>query len=678
MDNTSMSVSLSNGGDRNLSFTATPLGTLVVKAISSTDNASPISGCTFEVRKMDGTLVGEYTTDSTGSFQVTGLDTGYFTVKELRAPDGYVIETSSKTIYIEAGTAGTLTFTHRDRPFVFVQCYISGTTTPIPGSRVRLYNSNGVAVRDGAVGNDGTFSFTNLEPGIYRVEYVSAPDGYSIETFEQTVEVTTTTGAVATLYASRHSSIIIHKLDGDTKDLLPGASFIIRDSKGVIQDIVTTDGSGTAVTKVLDPGQYTIHEQFAPTGYVPTTTMQTIAVENNKTSTATFSNKRESAIVVYAYDVDGNPMANVSYILYNVITGQELSTKLTDTAGVAIFEQLPPGSYMVSQDTIPEGYVLTTPTQARVILNAGAPTYVRFNHTPKATIKMETVDTADGKAIPGAVYQIMNSTGSFVANYTADTNGEAESISLEPGTYTVKQIVAPEGYLLNTTTQTITVQRNRVNLAKFFNRAVSHIEVECVESGSNFGLAGATITIEDEKGKEVARGTTTEGGIFVSGDLTPGRYTVKVISTPDGYTCIQMQRTIEVTTGLVSTVKFEFTSNNRIIVNLTDASDSTKGLEGSTFRIEAVDSEFAIDIRTDKAGHAESPALENGRYMVHQITAPDGYILDQSYQWATVTATENTVLDFTNRRISALTIQALTEKTHAGLVGTFEVWEHNG
>ena len=188
---------------------------------------------------MDGTLVGEYTTDSTGSFQVTGLDTGYFTVKELRAPDGYVIETSSKTIYIEAGTAGTLTFTHRDRPFVFVQCYISGTTTPIPGSRVRLYNSNGVAVRDGAVGNDGTFSFTNLEPGIYRVEYVSAPDGYSIETFEQTVEVTTTTGAVATLYASRHSSIIIHKLDGDTKDLLPGASFIIRDSKGVIQDIVT-------------------------------------------------------------------------------------------------------------------------------------------------------------------------------------------------------------------------------------------------------------------------------------------------------------------------------------------------------------------------------------------------------------------------------------------------------
>ena len=678
MDNTSMSVSLSNGGDRNLSFTATPLGTLVVKAISSTDNASPISGCTFEVRKMDGTLVGEYTTDSTGSFQVTGLDTGYFTVKELRAPDGYVIETSSKTIYIEAGTAGTLTFTHRDRPFVFVQCYISGTTTPIPGSRVRLYNSNGVAVRDGAVGNDGTFSFTNLEPGIYRVEYVSAPDGYSIETFEQTVEVTTTTGAVATLYASRHSSIIIHKLDGDTKDLLPGASFIIRDSKGVIQDIVTTDGSGTAVTKVLDPGQYTIHEQFAPTGYVPTTTMQTIAVENNKTSTATFSNKRESAIVVYAYDVDGNPMANVSYILYNVITGQELSTKLTDTAGVAIFEQLPPGSYMVSQDTIPEGYVLTTPTQARIILNAGAPTYVRFNHTPKATIKMETVDTADGKAIPGAVYQIMNSTGSFVANYTADTNGEAESISLEPGTYTVKQIVAPEGYLLNTTTQTITVQRNRVNLAKFFNRAVSHIEVECVESGSNFGLAGATITIEDEKGKEVARGTTTEGGIFVSGDLTPGRYTVKVISTPDGYTCIQMQRTIEVTTGLVSTVKFEFTSNNRIIVNLTDASDSTKGLEGSTFRIEAVDSEFAIDIRTDKAGHAESPALENGRYMVHQITAPDGYILDQSYQWATVTATENTVLDFTNRRISALTIQALTEKTHAGLVGTFEVWEQNG
>lgn len=679
MDLTTQAVSVEKGGDKRVEFTATPLGSILLKAIDEVQPTHTIPGCTFEVRRTNGTLVGTYTTGNDGTVQVPSLDNGYYVITETKVPNGYVVESASRTVYVEAGAVTPVTFSHRSRPFIVVDCYIAGTSTPIPGSIVTLRNENGVSVRTGTVGSDGRFTFEDLDPGTYTVTYSSAPSGYTIETPSQTVVVTTAKAGHATLYATRHASIVISKVDEDTKQPLADATYIIRDNLGAIAEIITTDSTGTAVSKTLAPGNYTVHEQFAPAGYVPSTRSHNVTVRNNKASLMSFTNGRKTAVVVYAYDNKGIPMENVSYILTNVVTGKEVSTKLTDSAGVATFEQLEPGMYMVSETIVPDGYVVVNPVQSRIIVETGYASYVRFVHVPEATIKMETVDIYTGRPVTGAVYQITNADGSFTANFETDENGEAITEALDLGTYYVKQIVAPDGYLLNTTTQTITVLRDRVNLAKFFNKPISRIVVQTVVSGSNFGLGGATITIEGEDGKEVAHGTTLADGLFTTGELKPGHYTVKVIASPDGYTCVQKQRTVEVTLDLATTVKFEFTADNRIIVNLTDASDPSKGLAGATFRVEAINGDFKTDIVTDSAGKAMTDVLPNGTYMVHETIAPDGYILDQSYQWATVDATANTVLDFTNRRISGLIIQALTEADHMALSGaTFEIWEQNG
>jgi len=679
MDITSQAVTIEKGGDKQVHFTATPMGSIVIKAIDEASTFKMLPGCEFEVRKMNGTLVGNYTTASDGTVQIPNLENGYYVIQETKVPNGYVIESATKTVFVKAGSVTSVTFAHRDKPYIVVECFIKGTSTPIPGSVVNLCNSNGVSIMTGTTNADGTYTFENLEPGTYTVKYNSAPDGYTIETSSQTVEVTKAKAGLATLYATRHSSIIITKIDDKTQMPLVGATFMIRDAQGQIQEMLTTDTSGTAVSKILTPGRYIIHEVFAPETYVPSTDFRTVEVKNNESSLSVFTNQKKTAVVVYAYDKDGVPMPNISYTLYNAVTGKELSAKLTNEAGVAIFEELEPGMYTVSEGIVPGGYVLVNPTQSRIIVSDGSASYVRFVHVPEATIKMETVDISSGEPVTGAIYQITNADGSFTANFTTDDNGEAITEALELGTYYVKQIQAPDGYLLNTTTQTITVLKDRVNLAKFFNKRISGIIVECVVSGDNFGLQGATVTVENSEGKEVARGTTLADGLFSTGELIPDHYTVKVVATPDGYTCIQKQRTVDVTLDTPTTVKFEFTANNRIVVNLTDASDPSKGLAGSTFRVEAIEGDFEVDIVTDAAGHAITDPLPNGKYMVHQIAAPAGYILDQSYQWATVDASANTVLDFTNRQVSGLTIQALLENDHSGLVGAeFEVWEQNG
>ena len=351
----------------------------------------------------------------------------------------------------------------------------------------------------------------------------------------------------------------------------------------------------------------------------------------------------------------------------------------TDEGGVASTDKLAPGNYMVTEATIPSGYNLVNPTQAHIILDAGEATYVRFIHVPLSTIQMQTVDAKSGAAITGAVYQIVSANGDYKANFSTDENGEAFTKPLTPGTYYVKQIEAADGYLLNTTTQTITVTRDQVNLAKFHCTQMSRIVIQCTVQGSEFGLDSCTFTVEDSTGKEVFHGTTDASGLLTTGNLTPGKYTVKQIAVKDGYSVVQRERTVTVTQNEATTVKFEQVAHTSIVIQLTDAQNKSLGLAGAKFQIEQQGGTFKTEVTTNSSGTAITSELPAGTYMVHQMTAPEGYLLDQSYQWAKVTANAVTKVEFVNNRISGIVLQALTQDTHVGIAGAvFEIYHENG
>ena len=680
MDTVSVNVNISGGSNESINITGTEKGSILIRCTDEQGN--PLAAATFRISRMNGDYIGEVTTGADGTVTKGNLESGQYLIEQVSVPDGYVRITQTMTTTVSPGKIAEVQFINRVKPFITVETMVKGTRIPIEGSVVTLLNSKGQEIRRGSTDRNGQVQFLDLEPDTYTVKYTAAPEGYTIEVASQTVVVERYKSGYALLTATKHSAIVIEKKDAQTGEALSGATFQVRNEQGVPVGLITTDKTGFASTEVLTPGVYTIREMYAPNKYVPTTEIRTVTVENNKARNEVFTNTKFSGIVIYAYDKLGNPLANVPYIVYQ-IDKQGVSTEVahvtTNNSGIATTQELAPGRYMITETTIPENYTLVNPTESHIELFAGETNYVRFVHVLKSSILIQTADKTNGQFIPGAQYQITNSDSSFTANYTADENGEVMTELLEQGTYYVKQIVAPEGYLLNTTTQTIQVLRNQVNQAKFFNTPISRIEIQSVVAGSNFGLEECSYTVEDSTGKEVFHGTTDATGLLKTGSLEPGNYTVKEIACKDGYEIVQSSRTVQVTTGIPTSVKFEHIAYTSIIISLTDFEDSTKGLENSKFIIETLGGEYVTDVVTDKAGRAETEILPAGTYIVRQETAPEGYQLETTYQWINLTSNSCARLEFTNKAISGLIIESFMMNSHTPVPGTqFEISHENG
>ena len=680
MDTSSVSINIKGGSNEALNLTGTEKGSLLIRCLD--EDGKPLPGASFRISRMNGDYIGDVTTGPDGTVTTGNLESGQYLVEQTKVPNGYVADSATKTVTVSPGKIAEAQFINRTKPFITVETMVKGTRIPIEGSVVTLVNEKGQEIRRGSTDVNGQVIFQDLEPGTYTVKYTACPDGYTVEVASQTVVVERYKSGYALLTATKHSAILIEKRDSQTQEPLFGAMFQVRDEQGVPVALVTTDKSGFASTEVLPAGKYTIRELYAPDKYMPQTELREVTVKNNEARHEIFTNTKFSGLVIYAYDKLGNPLANVPYIVYQV-DKQGVSTEVahvtTNNSGIATTQELAPGRYMVTETTIPENYTLVNPTESHIELFAGETNYVRFVHVMKSTILMQTYDRYTNAPIPGATYEITSADSSFKANYTADQNGEIQTECLKQWIYYVRQLTVPEGYLLNTTTQTIRVLRDQLNLARFENTPISRIQIQSVIAGSNFGLEECSYTVEDSTGKEVFHGTTDATGLLTTGELKPGNYTVKEIAVKDGYEIVQSSRTVQVTSGIPTSVKFEHIAYTSIIISLTDFEDSTKGLPNSKFIIETLGGEYVTDVVTDSAGRAETEILPADTYVIRQETAPEGYQLDKTYQWANLTSNSCARLEFTNKAISGLIIESFMMNSHTPVPGAqFEIAHENG
>ncbi|EOP48906.1 TQXA domain-containing protein [Bacillus cereus VDM053] len=190
----------------------------------------------------------------------------------------------------------------------------------------------------------------------------------------------------------------------------------------------------------------------------------------------------------------------------------------------------------------------------------------------------------NGEVLAGAVFEVFNANNESVGKITTGADGMAELNNLPIGTYTVKEIKAPTGYVSGDKPQTIEVKTGETGAVQVVNNKVKgDLEITKVDvADGNNKLPNAEFTIYNEAGKEVVKGKTDDKGIAKFEKLPFGKYTYKETVAPTGYILNE------------ETFSFEIKENGQIIKHIvkdekipsikttaTDKTDGTKEMHTS-------------------------------------------------------------------------------------------------
>ena len=676
-------------------------------------DGKPLLGAEFKIYAAEGAArknpIYTLITDSSGKAVKTGIPYGSYVAIESRAPEGYERDNTEHTFDIpqknEDGTVSAdISISVENTKSRYA---LSIVKRDINDKNKKLANTK-FAVRGGGfyaeveTGEDGTVTVEVPAAGTYSITEIAPPVGYTLDPATYTVEVEGHTAAgeeVAFIAKNYQTKVKLNKVD-EKGIQLEGAEFSILGAEGKRavkfkkEGSVYTyseDGDVTAITAGnaeivgLPVGSYILRENEAPKNYIPMEDMSfhVRADLYDKALELTVENlPHEKGIAVLKESPDGTRLKGAVFTLYKA-DNTEVEKVTTNKAGVALFTGLNPGSYYIKETAAPEGY---KPLDKRFdfIIDAngdlrgdgfsgeGLYTLIVKNSPLEYGFKVKKVSTNDEKLVlPGAEFRILG--GDLDKRYTTGANGLTEQITLPIGEYTLTEMKAPEGYVINGAGRHISVKADGIYLdggklgegaAITIRNAPVNFKLRLVkvDADTNQPLANVAFILKDEDGGTHSL-ITGSNGITDTISLARGKYTLSEVAAAEGYaiplngwgftvtegTVQQVTNTSEVTEWSFNGGLLTLTlKNSRIYGGLTI--EKTDGKDGSalagaeftvagsdgtplTFiknngRYEAATGEGASStIATDANGKAHITGLKFGNYAVTETKAPEGYVL---------------------------------------------------
>lgn len=259
-------------------------------------------------------------------------------------------------------------------------------------------------------------------------------------------------------------------------------------------------------------------------------------------------------------------------------TGEELagaSLVLTDDKGKTIeswvstnephvITGLLPGKYILTETTAPLGYLLSE--QVEFEITKDSVKQVVEMKDSYAIVAISKIDAVTKEPLADAEFTLYDAeTDEKVAKATSNEDGYAEFIKVAPGNYYIKETSFPDGYTVDLSNKenkvSVTVEKNQyTNVAPIIMKnQYSRVAVKKVDADTGETLAGATFTLYDSKGKEVAKAKSGKDGFAEFTDVVPGIYTIKETAAPKGYQISDDEVSVD-------TTKTNFTLANPIIM----------------------------------------------------------------------------------------------------------------
>ena len=245
---------------------------------SDEDTGERLGGVKFEIRKINGEILGTYTTDRDGVISIPNAESGWYTIVERKAKDRYALDTTPVNACVKDSETTTVEITNQRMASIMIHKIDAATGAGIYGVKFVLYDSGKNPIGEYTTDQDGYIYIDDeLVPGKYYLRELEAADGYIRDEQYKTVYVergkcaqiewenSAVTGQIQIRKYSSEDNTVTGQLAGTP---LEGAVFEITQARsGKVVGYIVTDARGVAASGPLPLGRYFVTEVSAPKYY---------------------------------------------------------------------------------------------------------------------------------------------------------------------------------------------------------------------------------------------------------------------------------------------------------------------------------------------------------------------------------------------------------------------------
>ena len=605
----------------------------LIKTDAKTVKTVRLANTAFKLLDSDGNVVTQtmsyptrreidtFYTDDNGEVTLPETVTrGMYFIEEVQAPQGYLIRT--------------------ERLGVFV-----GETGDAPGEAYTL---------DIEIPNEPVMGRVMVEKkGLRLVRLAEQADAYGNIVHQPVYEEGYLAGAVFELRAA--------------EDII-GKDGTVWFHAGDVADTITTTETGKDASKELPLGRYELVEVSAPEGYLLDSASHevelryaddhTAVVETNVTlgngylsTEITMEKEKEDLEIIMEGDHVRQALVNIpgEGFVFGLFADEELrvgdvtltadtlvATGATDAAGrLAFVGNFPHGAYYVKELSAPDGWTLNPAkfavtlepkAQSGGVIRVSLPEIVH-DELIYTRVTLTKTDITGQKTLPGATIEVKDEQGKVIYRETTDANGQIPQIPVTPGTYTFKEVYAPDGYALNEAEMRFTVDADgnvtgdttiRDDYTRFSLRKVD-------ESGKP--LAGVMFGLKKADGMLMMTAKTDAKGMATFEKVPFGMYTLVETRALPGY--------LKADTEIKITVDGTFANSKEPIATVVNERQKIRGLKvdtagqaltGAAFSLINADTGEIVDVAaSDEKGEFYLTGFGYGDWIIRETVVPEGF-----------------------------------------------------
>ena len=610
-----------------------PVETLVTLTKTTITGDETVPGALIEVYDEEGNVIYREYTDENGEIPDIRVVPGKYTFKEILAPEGYELNVAIMEFEVtEEGEIIGTTEIRDDYTRVQFRKTDAQNGDNIEGAEFTLYNKDHEAVMTAVSDADGLVVFEKIPYGEFTIEETKVADGYDI----REGSICKTFVVDGTFVNSKDEPPVVKnnentffglKVDQDNKPLA-GATFGLYKDDELLQTAVS-DENGRFEFRKLTRGVYTVKEITPPSdAYLVSRKVVTLNIaegtQSPEEAVGTWVNKLKRVQYIKV-ETSGKYLEGVEFSLIEKETGKVVEVVKSDENGVFVFTKFDYGDWIVRETKVPEGYNKIEDMEFHVDDDWTEPAPVTCIDIPNHYEFVKT-DTK-GNPLAGARFVLEDTEGNALGEFVSGSDGIVHVTNMTPGTYIIREIETPEGFLRTDETIKVVVDEKYVVPEEMYHlcNIPNHYEFVKTDTKGN-PLAGARFVLEDLKGNNVGEFVSGSDGIVHVKFLEKGTYIIREIETPEGF--VRTDETIKVVVDEKYIIPEEMYHLCNIPNHYEFVKTDNQGnpLPGVKFTLEDENGTILGEYVSDENGIVRITDLKKGKYIIREIETLEGFV----------------------------------------------------